>query len=840
MTTPTKKPNSKNIKEQVKDAFLTIMDELKIKYGSCKLTVNKEGKKEPIFTNGWESPFNKNLNGVFYKTGKDSNISVLDFDDITTPTCIKLKAMADKCCNFIIQTKKGYHYYFILDPRLKKRRLMKLLGFDYLSNKSIVFCPPTKYKDLNGTLREYKLIDAPKDNKINAMSEELIDELLHLFIEKGKPDDKFYDKVIKKEINKVIKKQIQHDKLSNEEMKLLLQKINLDRSTYYNYWILVGLALKNDGFDFELWDEFSKRSKEKYQEGETYYLWNHHLQPHTITTRTLIMWFQEDNNNEYKKMLTSQKINNYDVVIDLTNENEYNDNKMIKLLESDIEQLGEYDYMNNISITKSFKYFNNFHMHIRDNNTFYRIDIDGKRNYLSYISDMNASYAHLKVGEKEKPFINMWKSSSKRQMYNKFDFMPNMKCSSNIFNTFTGFVYDSEIKEYDITKIQPILDHIKHVCIKQEYADYIIKYFAHIRQKPNKKTLVCVVLYSDTHGVGKNTVIDPFIKIFKGYESKIREEDINAKFNKILENKLFAYGDEIKGSNKHDADNIKNLITQTEINIEPKGKDSYKIKDMTNYALTTNHSNSIKIEDTDRRFFIVECNDEVKSEAYFDNLYDNYINNDEVIAELDKYLSTYDLTGFKPKNMPITKQKQQMALYNLHAHIKLIQESPEMFCGHNENGKAKVFTTKEIIIKAKEYAKNNRISYSHTEDKISKDLSKYFGDFKIKRNGKMIYKFPNNLTDIVDDIIKAKYEGKEYIPITNEKSEQESEYEQESELDANIAVDHIKPDQNMFIEDKYDIKNEVGTEFFSTKRPTKVVIEKSSKIPKKNQFDNLL
>lgn len=54
-------------------------------------------------------------------------------------------------------------------------------------------------------------------------------------------------------------------------------------------------------------------------------------------------------------------------------------------------------------------------------------------------------------------------------------------------------------------------------------------------------------------------------------------------------------------------DALKSLITQEDINIEGKGKDAFRIKDMAHYVFLTNHDWPIKIETSDRRYMAAEC-----------------------------------------------------------------------------------------------------------------------------------------------------------------------------------------------------------------------------------------
>ncbi len=717
---------------------------LNIKIRSCdiKFDVSKN-KKVLTFRNGWDSEYDSKLNGAFIKTGESSNVVILDLDNMENKTCKALKKMADECSNMVVKTRKGYHYWFRMDCTLTETKHVKEHDFDYLANSSIVLAPPSKYS-VGIEEYSYKLMTMPENESLNSMSAELISYMKQIFTEKTKPREKELDKIQKKELVQVEKCKIIYDKLNEQQMRKLLQTLHIKRANDYILWIMTGLALIGDGYNFSLWEEFSKRSV-KYEEGDCYYVWNLHLKPNRITSATLIYWLKCDNYEEYCSLFSQKKISNYDGNIDLSCETEFSDKKMFELLKNDIQLLGDTDYIDNVNITKSFKYFNFFHIQFTYADYIDKIDIEGKRKYLSSMNNIESAYAHYQINSKTN-FCNLWRKSSERQRYDKKNFLPNMKCPTNTYNTFTGFVYDSENKDYDYEKIKPLIEHIRYICNDEVSFNYVVKWFAHIRQRPNRKTCTSLVLYSDTQGTGKNLAVDIFSRIFKGYSASISETDIDKKFNKKFESKLFIWGDEITGTNKHDSDKLKDLITRTVVNIEPKGKDEYEVNDYSNYVFTTNHSIAFKIEAKDRRMMLINCNEKPKSKEYYANIA-KLIEDEDIVIELDKYLSTLDLTDFNPLIIPVTDYKTENIIFNLEAHIKMIQHQSHNFAGRSH-------TPNDLYIKSIEYAKANRKVCSYTVQKVYKDLTKYFGKFKIRREDGIYYEFPENLTQIIDQHIK--------------------------------------------------------------------------------------
>jgi energy-coupling factor transporter ATP-binding protein EcfA2 len=84
-------------------------------------------------------------------------------------------------------------------------------------------------------------------------------------------------------------------------------------------------------------------------------------------------------------------------------------------------------------------------------------------------------------------------------------------------------------------------------------------------------------------------------------------ESVLSKFNKNLQGKVFIQCDELLvGDKRKIADKIKHLITRDKVIIEPKGVDSYSVRDLANYLFTTNQPDAADLESEDRRLIVLE------------------------------------------------------------------------------------------------------------------------------------------------------------------------------------------------------------------------------------------
>ena len=132
---------------------------------------NKENNKIvkiPHFPKGYKDMtqstiFNKNHSIIAIRTGKISNIFVIDIDDLKNETAKKLNDICFEYCKWKVSTRKGYHYYFKYDQRLnnyekqsKASNINNQLGFDTRGNGGIIFYG--KY-NLDSEIYKYTLLE---------------------------------------------------------------------------------------------------------------------------------------------------------------------------------------------------------------------------------------------------------------------------------------------------------------------------------------------------------------------------------------------------------------------------------------------------------------------------------------------------------------------------------------------------------------------------------------------------------------------------------------------------------------------------------------------------------
>ena len=146
------------------------------------------------------------------------------------------------------------------------------------------------------------------------------------------------------------------------------------------------------------------------------------------------------------------------------------------------------------------------------------------------------------------------------------------------------------------------------------------------------RTFHCLVLMG-IKGLGKSKYMWILSKLV-GKEYSIPLNDINKltnHFNKYLENNILINIEEVcpnAGEYIKVQNILKTLITETEMQITPKGLDSYTIKSYTNPIISTNFDNPVQATNDNRRFVFCgfsnkRCKDTIFFEALIKEINDN-------------------------------------------------------------------------------------------------------------------------------------------------------------------------------------------------------------------------
>jgi hypothetical protein len=249
-------------------------------------------------------------------------------------------------------------------------------------------------------------------------------------------------------------------------------------------------------------------------------------------------------------------------------------------------------------------------------------------------------------------------------------FEPNLTPTKNIINLFTGW-QAKKVEEVDMDKIKPVFRHIKKIFCSgnQECYHYMVKWMAHIIQKPRDKVPVGIILQSE-QGAGKDLFFKWFIDYVLGEKLGLTTQYIEAvvgRFNSLMENKMLVVVNEITSNGKNPKyetyEIMKSLISEKKQKIERKGFEPINVNSYSRFVFCSNSEKPIHIEEGDRRYFVLKFKKN-PDQKYYTDLADLLENNAESAQDIGNHFYTYltncNLTGFYPQIFPKTEAKEEL------------------------------------------------------------------------------------------------------------------------------------------------------------------------------------
>lgn len=261
-------------------------------------------------------------------------------------------------------------------------------------------------------------------------------------------------------------------------------------------------------------------------------------------------------------------------------------------------------------------------------------------------------------------FIKRWIKDPSRRFIRRLVYKHQEDCEADEASLFTGFAYDA--LEGDDTDAVPLFRNILNACSGDEepVADYVLRYLAHIIQKPFEQPGTAVIFTSHTHGTGKDTLLNLMRRIIgrhsKHYSSETQFWD---RHDTGKEGALLIHLEEAGArANKAKCGELKALVTADSLDMNPKGVRAYSVPNVARIMMTTNEPDPVKLEESDRRFVIIRPSDRLHALGipWWATIQDQ-LNSSAFLHTVGRYLETVDLTGWNPRVIPMTETKAEIA-----------------------------------------------------------------------------------------------------------------------------------------------------------------------------------
>lgn len=206
--------------------------------------------------------------------------------------------------------------------------------------------------------------------------------------------------------------------------------------------------------------------------------------------------------------------------------------------------------------------------------------------------------------------LDRWLKNVKCYIDTCVDF-ENPSVSNVKLNLFTGFKVEPKETGIDI---RHIYYHISSVlCSNDKVAyKYLLDWIAHMLQRPYE-TVGTSPVFIGEQGGGKSIIIEHLLGHIIGHDYFIatgHAADYTSQFNSMLEGKLLVNIDEASfGGNHSEAGVLKRVIGNDTIRITRKGLEGYSVANRIRMMFSSNHDQPVKIEKSNRRYFVLETSD---------------------------------------------------------------------------------------------------------------------------------------------------------------------------------------------------------------------------------------
>jgi len=189
--------------------------------------------------------------GYALLTGAVSNVTAIDVDEPDAPHNQQLTELLAAECNMIARTRKGFHYLFKYDSRIRTVA-KKALALDTRNDGGLLYVAPSHYTTPDGEEVVYEWDVTPDDmgeTELRLMPEAVVARLKQL--------DAGY--VVAEPVAEVVETVEVVDVVEAETDILARLADEITNNDTYDEWLHNGLICFNEGLGLEVWERMSRK-----------------------------------------------------------------------------------------------------------------------------------------------------------------------------------------------------------------------------------------------------------------------------------------------------------------------------------------------------------------------------------------------------------------------------------------------------------------------------------------------------------------------------------------------------------------------------------------------------
>jgi len=235
----------------------------------------------------------------------------------------------------------------------------------------------------------------------------------------------------------------------------------------------------------------------------------------------------------------------------------------------------------------------------------------------SSFQDFKHRYANQKVtrDDKLKSIADIWHESPRRKEYKGIVFEPSGN-ADGYYNLYQGLAVKPKKGNWGLYR-QHLLQAIAGG--NEKHAAWILKWMAHAVQKPGSEKPGTAIVLRGSQGTGKGFFVTCFGRIFGSHFVHLTNQpQLTGKFNNHLKAALLVFMDEgFWVGNKEAEGQIKGIITEKHMMVEPKGRDPFPVQNHMRVIVASNNDWAIPAGLEERRFAVFDVNPKYRSNQSF-------------------------------------------------------------------------------------------------------------------------------------------------------------------------------------------------------------------------------
>jgi hypothetical protein len=215
------------------------------------------------------------------------------------------------------------------------------------------------------------------------------------------------------------------------------------------------------------------------------------------------------------------------------------------------------------------------------------------------------------------------------------------------------------------------------------YRAWLKQFFGHVVQRPGVKIKAAPLIWSDTQGNGKTTLLKmiPSLLVGSQYSREVTCALLNSDFNDYLLNAWHVNLTEFRAGSRGDrtaiAQKLRAWVTDPMVSIHPKGSAAYDMPNHFFVTATSNEDDAAAIDNNDRRWAVHEMHAPQFTETEQAWVY-GFLLSDRAPGVLRHYFLNIDLAGFSASaKAPETEARMQMVESSMTSDVELLRTSFE-------------------------------------------------------------------------------------------------------------------------------------------------------------------